>query len=86
MISARILNRVFLGLALVTGAVTTTVIGGAAVPAVSAGRVHVTDTLPAFEQTQPVPAALPNVTPDGSVSVTISAAASDGPALVTVSR
>src|SRR3954466_2699875 len=69
--------------AVCAGAVTTTVIVGAVVPAASAGRVQVTVTLPALVQTQPVPVADTKVTPAGSVSVTESVAASDGPALAT---
>ena len=68
------------------GAVTVTVISGAEAPVASAGRVQVTDTLPVFEQAQPVPAALTKVTPAGSVSVTVRPAASDGPLFVTVNE
>ena len=68
------------------GAVTVTVIAGALVPVASAARVQVTDTLPVFEHTQPVPVALTNVIPAGSVSVTVRFAASDGPLFVTVSE
>ena len=67
------------------GAVTTTVMVGAVVPAASTGRVQVTETLPVFVQVQPVPAADPNVTPAGKVSVTETLAASDGPPLATTS-
>ena len=67
------------------GAVTTTVITGAVVPVVSAGRVQVAETLPTFVHTQPAPVALTKVTPAGSVSVTDRLAASDGPLLLTVS-
>ena len=66
-------------------AVTVTVITGAVAPAASAARVQVTETLPTFEQAQPPPTALTNVTPAGSVSVTVRFAASDGPLLLTVS-
>jgi hypothetical protein len=66
------------------GALTVTVITGAVAPAASAARVHVTDTLPVFEHDQPVPVADTNVTPAGSVSVTVRFAASDGPAFDTV--
>src|SRR5665213_1133840 len=65
------------------GAVTVTVIVGAVVPVASAGRVQVTDTFPVFVQTQPVPVAETNVTPAGRVSVTETAAASEGPLLFT---
>src|SRR5262249_42393388 len=41
-------------------------------------------TLPTFEQAQPAPVALTNVTPAGSVSATRTLAASEGPALATV--
>ena len=67
------------------GAVTVTVIDGADVPVANVGRVHVTDTLPEFEQAQPVPVADTNVTPAGNVSVTDNEVASDGPALATAS-
>jgi hypothetical protein len=45
--------------------------------------VQDTDTLPVFVQVQPVPIAETNVTPAGRVSVTETAAASEGPLLVT---
>ena len=67
------------------GAVTTTVMVGAVAPVASAGRVHVTETFPVLAHVQPVPTADPNVTPAGSVSVTDTFAASDGPALAIVS-
>jgi len=67
------------------GAVTVTVMAGADVPVASAGLVQVTETFPLFVQVQPVPVALTNVTPAGSVSVTDRFAASDGPLSVTVS-
>jgi hypothetical protein len=66
-----------------TGAVTITVIPGAADPAASASRVHVTVTLPLLLHDQPVPDAYTNVTPAGRVSVTTRLAASDGPLLAT---
>jgi hypothetical protein len=66
------------------GAVTTTVITAAVAPAASAGRVQLTDTLPAFVHVQPAPLAELNVTPAGSVSATVRFAASDGPLFVTV--
>src|SRR5690349_7685380 len=68
------------------GAVTVTVMTGAVVPAASAALVQVTDTLPVFEQTHPVPVALTNVIPAGRVSVTVRLAASLGPLFVTVSE
>ena len=67
------------------GAVTVTVIDGAEVPVASVGRVQVTETLPVFEQVHPVPVADTKVTPAGSVSVTDTDVASDGPALATAS-
>ena len=67
------------------GAVTTTVTVGAVVPVVRDARVHMTETLPLFEQAQPVPVADTNVTPAGNVSVTDNEVASDGPALATAS-
>ena len=67
------------------GAVTLTVITGAVVDAASTGRVQVTDTFAVLEQVHPAPEDDTNVTPAGSVSVTKTAAASDGPALATVS-
>ena len=66
-----------------TGATTDTEIGGADVPAARAARVHVTVSVPSKEHAQPVPAAEVNVTPDGRVSVTVRAMASEGPALAT---
>ena len=48
--------------------------------------MHVTDTLPLLEQAQPVPVALTNVMPAGSVSVTDTAVASDGPLSTTTSE
>jgi hypothetical protein len=66
------------------GAVTTTVINGAVAPVANVALVHVTDTLPALVHTQPVPDADTNVTPAGSVSVTDTLPASDGPASATV--
>jgi hypothetical protein len=77
---------VFDRLAPCTGAVTTTVIVGAAVPVASAGRVHVTDTFPTLPHVQPVPVAETNVTPAGRVSATDTFAASDGPLSVTTSE
>ena len=62
---------------------TTTVIVGAAAAVASAGRVQVTETLPALVQVQPVPAADTKTTPAGSVSVTEIPAESDGPKLLT---
>src|SRR5436309_135495 len=67
------------------GAVTVTVTAGAAAPAASAARLQVTETLPAFAHAHPVPDADTKVTPSGRVSVTVRFAASDGPALPTVS-
>jgi hypothetical protein len=66
------------------GAVTVIVITGAVTPVARAALVQVTETLPVFEQAQPVPVALTKVTPAGSVSVTVRLAASDGPAFDTV--
>ena len=68
------------------GAVTVTVIAGADVPVASAGLVQLTDTFPVLVQVQPVPVAETNVTPAGSVSVTVREAASDGPAFATASE
>ena len=68
------------------GAVTTTVIVGAVTPVASAGRVQVTDTLPAFVQVHPVPVAETKVTPAGRVSATDRFAASDGPLFTTPSE
>jgi hypothetical protein len=48
--------------------------------------VHVTETLPALEQAQPVPVADTNVTPAGSASVMVRLAASEGPLFVTTSE
>ena len=64
------------------GAVTTTVMGALA-PAARSARVQVTDVFATFVHTQPVPTADTKVTPAGSVSVTETLAASDGPALAT---
>ena len=65
---------------------TTTVMTAADAPEASAAaRVHVTDTLPLFVQTQPVPVAEVNVTPAGSVSRTDNPEAEAGPLFVTVS-
>ena len=61
-------------------------ITGAVTPVAKAALVQVTDTLPVFAQAQPVPPADTNVTPAGSVSVTVRLAASDGPSFVTVSE
>ena len=66
-------------LAACTGAVTTTAIVGAVAAAASAGRVHVIEALAALMQVHPAPVAATNVTPAGSVSVTETPAASDGP-------
>ena len=74
---------VFVRVAADPGAVTTAVIGGAAVPVARVARVHVTDTFPTFEHVHPVPDADRNVTPTGNVSVTDTAVASDGPPLAT---
>ena len=79
-------DAVLVRLAACAGAVTVTVIAGADAPVASAGRVQVTETLPAFEHAQPVPVAHTNVTPAGSVSVTVRFAASDGPLFVTASE
>jgi hypothetical protein len=66
------------------GAVTTIVIVGAVTPEASKERVHVTDTLPELEHDQLAPPSTDtNVVPAGSVSVTDTATASDGPALLT---
>jgi hypothetical protein len=65
------------------GAVATTVIVGAVVDATRAARVHDTDVLPVLVQVHPVPVADTKVTPAGRVSVIVSVAASDGPALAT---
>ena len=66
------------------GAVTTTVMTGAEAPEASAGRVHVTEALPAWEQDHPAPEADTNVTPGGKVSTTDTPLASPGPWFVTV--
>ena len=79
-------DAVFVRLAACAGAVTVTVITGAEVPVASAARVQVTETLPVFEHTQPVPVALTKVTPAGNVSVTVRFAASEGPAFDAVSE
>ena len=76
-------DAVFVKLPACAGAVTVTVITGALAPVASNARVHVTDTFPAFEHTQPVPAADTNVTPAGRVSVTLRFTASDGPPFAT---
>jgi hypothetical protein len=65
------------------GAVTTTVIVGAVAPEARAATVQVTDTLPAFVHVHPAPDADTNATPAGSVSVTETLAAGDGPAFTT---
>ena len=72
-------DAVFVRLPACAGAVTTTVIAGAVAPVARVGRVHPTDTLPVLVQVQPAPAADTKVTPAGRVSVTETAAASDGP-------
>ena len=59
------------------------VIVGAVAPLARVARVHVTETLPVFVHAQPPPAADTKVTPAGSVSVTLTDAASDGPAFCT---
>ena len=64
------------------GAVTATVMSGAA-PTASAGRVHVTDTLPAWEHAHPDPEAETNATPAGKVSTTDTVSAAAGPWFVT---
>ncbi len=48
--------------------------------------MHVADTFPTFEHAHPAPVADTNVTPAGSVSVTDSEAASDGPLFTTTSE
>ena len=68
------------------GAVTTTVTGGAEVPLANVATVQLTDTLPALVHVHPAPTADTNVTPAGSVSVTKTAVASDGPALATARK
>ena len=67
------------------GAVTTTVMVGAVAPAARAGRVQETEALPRLVHVHPPPAADTKVTPAGKVSVTVTAAASEGPALATTS-
>jgi hypothetical protein len=64
------------------GAVTVTVIGAAAATP-SEGSVHVTGPVP--RQVQPAPLALPKVVPAGSVSVTETEFACEGPAFETFS-
>ncbi len=63
------------------GAVTLMVIGGA-VPTLRASRVKVS-VVPAWLKLQPSPEALTNVTPAGSVAVTLTDEAKLGPAFVT---
>ena len=65
------------------GAVTTMVMAVAA-PGAKLARVQVT-TPPAWLQVQPLPEALTNVTPAGSVSLTLTEVAVLGPALFTLS-
>ncbi len=65
---------------------TVTVMTGAVADAASAGRVHVTETLPMLLHDHPPPEAETKVIPAGSVSVTETSAASDGPLLRTVSE
>ena len=77
-------EAVFVRVAAWLGAVTVTAITGAEVPAASRGRTQVTETLPVFEQAHPVPVADTKVTPAGSVSVTVTLTASEGPLSVTV--
>ena len=79
-------DAVFVSEPACAGAVTVTVITGAVAPVPRAARVQVTETLPVFEHTHPVPVADTNVTPAGNVSVTVRFAASDGPLLTTVSE
>ena len=79
-------EAVLVSVAICGGAVTTTVIVGAVAPVASAGRVQVTETLPALVQVQPVPVADTKVTPPGRVSVTERFAASDGPLFTTTSE
>jgi hypothetical protein len=79
-------DAVFDKLPACAGAVTTTVIVGAVVPVASAGLVQVTETFPTFVHVQPVPVADTNVMPAGNVSVTVNAAASDGPLFTTTSE
>ncbi len=67
------------------GAVTTTVIV-VLLPAAQVGRVQVTEMLALFVQVQPPLDGVTdtNVTPGGSVSVTVTLFASDGPTLLTL--
>src|SRR5450432_3020068 len=58
---------------------------GAVAPLSRLATVQLTETLPTWVQTQPVPAAETKVTPAGSVSLTATATAVDGPALATTS-
>jgi hypothetical protein len=83
---AEVTDAVFVTEPACAGAVTTTVMVGAVAPVTRAGRVQVTETLPAFVQVQPAPLAETNPTPAGRVSVTVSDAASDGPAFATTSE
>ena len=48
--------------------------------------MQVTETLPVFEQAQPVPVADTKVTPAGRVSVTVRLTASEGPLFTTTSE
>ncbi len=68
-------------LVIVGGAFIVSAIGGAA-PTASVGLEHVT-TLATFPHAQPVPEALTNVAPAGSVSLTDTFVAMPGPALET---
>src|SRR5438093_13121891 len=69
---------------LVPVGVTTTVMLGASVPAARLPPVRLHVTVPeTLLQVQFVPVALPNVTPAGSVSTTLTADASSGPPLWT---
>jgi hypothetical protein len=70
----------FVSDAVCAGAVTTTLIPGAAAAVNRVGRVQVTETLPAFVQVHPEPVAETNVVPAGRVSVTETLAAVEGPA------
>jgi hypothetical protein len=63
-----------------------TVIVGAVAPVARVGLVQVTETFPEFEHAHPVPAALTKLIPAGSVSVTETADASDGPLSTTTSE
>jgi hypothetical protein len=76
-------DAVFVRLVACAGAVTTTVIDGAVVPAANTTRVHVTDTSALFVHDHPAPTADTNETPAGNVSTTDTFAASDGPRLDT---